>query len=59
VGIDFPRRCRISIDRVPYLVVVERGGQRHEQRGEIDFARFQSRVLEFGVPEPPPPPAGE
>jgi hypothetical protein len=50
VGVDFPRRCRLSVRRAPYLVIVEDGSRRIEQRGEIDFARFQPRVIEFDLP---------
>jgi len=49
VGVDFPRRCRLAVGSVPFLVIVEIGAQRIEQRGEVDFARFEPRVLDFDV----------
>jgi hypothetical protein len=49
IGVDFPRRCRLGVRTVPYLVIVEDGAQRVEQRGEIHFAHFEPRVLEIDL----------
>lgn len=50
VGVDFPQRCRLTASRVAYTIVVRGDGLRREERGEIDFGRFESIALEFDVP---------
>jgi hypothetical protein len=50
VGVDFQHRCRVTVARVPYRVVVEAEGLREETTGEIEFGRFEALVLEFDLP---------
>jgi hypothetical protein len=46
VGVDYPERCRIAKDPIPFLIVVDAHGQRHERRGTIKLGQFQSIVVE-------------
>ena len=50
VGVDFPARCRRTAGRVSYALVVRADGLRQEQRGQIDFGRFDSNALAFELP---------
>jgi hypothetical protein len=49
VTVDFPRRCRDGVDRVPYRVIVDVGSERHEREGELDFGATEHVALEFDV----------
>ena len=46
VGVDYPERCRAAKDPIPFLVVVEAQGRRHERRGTIELGQFLPIVLE-------------
>jgi len=53
IGVDYPERCRAAKEPIPFLVVVESQGQRHERRGEIALGQFQPIVVEaILTPEP-------
>ena len=49
VGVDYPERCRSAADPIPFVVVVDSDGRRHERRGEIELGRFLPVVLEVDV----------
>lgn len=59
VGVDFPIRCRMIEEPVPYVLEVWANGVRHELRNGIAFGRFEPLVYEFDVtaeaPEPQAP----
>jgi hypothetical protein len=46
VGVDYPERCRAARDSMPFLVVVDAHGQRHERRGTIELGHFLPIVVE-------------
>jgi len=46
VGVDYPERCRAANDPIPFLVIIDAHGQRHERRGTIELGQFQSIVVE-------------
>jgi hypothetical protein len=46
VGVDYPERCRAAKEPIPFLIVVDAHGQRHERRGTIELGQFQSIVVE-------------
>jgi hypothetical protein len=46
VGVDYPERCRAAKDPIPFLVVVDAHGQRHERRGTIELGQFLPIVVE-------------
>jgi len=49
VGVDYPERCRAAREPIPFLVVIEADGRRHERRSEIALGQFLPIVLEFDV----------
>jgi hypothetical protein len=46
IGVDYPERCRAANDPIPFLVVIDAHGQRHERRGMIELGQFQPIVVE-------------
>jgi hypothetical protein len=50
IGVDFPERCDGRDRPVPFLVTVQHGSVRREQRGTIPLQRFQPIVLEEDLP---------
>jgi hypothetical protein len=49
VDVDYPERCRAAREPIPFLVVIEADGLRHERRSQIALGRFLPVVVEFDV----------
>ena len=47
VGVDHPERCGPGRGPVPFRIIVEGGGLRHERRGEIAPGQFLPAVIDF------------
>jgi hypothetical protein len=49
VGVDYPESCDGKRARTPFVLVLEHGRVRREQRGAVDWHRFLPIVLEEDV----------
>ena len=50
VGVDFPETCVTNHTAVPYRVVVDLDGVRHEHAGTVRLLQRQPVAMEFTVP---------
>jgi hypothetical protein len=51
ISLDFPQSCDGRVKEVPYLVMIDSGGQQKRLRGTIKYQHFLLVVDEFDYPD--------